>query len=48
MNTEKIMALDKDYVMQTYGRQPLALEKGKGLFGMLKVFHILTVWRVLL
>ena len=30
MNTEKIMALDKDYVMQTYGRQPLALEKGKG------------------
>ena len=30
MNTEKIMALDKDYVMQTYGRQPLALEKERG------------------
>ncbi|HHY01037.1 MAG TPA: acetylornithine transaminase [Methanothermobacter sp.] len=30
MNTEKIIALDKDYVMQTYGRQPLALKKGKG------------------
>jgi acetylornithine/N-succinyldiaminopimelate aminotransferase len=30
MNTEEIMALDKDYVMQTYGRQPLALNKGKG------------------
>ncbi len=24
------MALDKDYVMQTYGRQPLALKEGKG------------------
>lgn len=30
MNTEKIIDLDKDYVMQTYGRQPLALKKGKG------------------
>lgn len=30
MNTEEIMALDKKYVMQTYGRQPLALEKGSG------------------
>ncbi len=30
MNTEEIMALDKDYVMQTYGRQPLALKEGKG------------------
>lgn len=30
MNTEEIIALDKDYVMQTYGRQPLALKKGKG------------------
>ncbi len=30
MNTEEIMALDKKYVMQTYGRQPLALEKGNG------------------
>ena len=24
------MALDKEYVMQTYGRQPLALKEGKG------------------
>jgi acetylornithine/N-succinyldiaminopimelate aminotransferase len=30
MNTDEIMALDKDYVMQTYGRQPLALKKGSG------------------
>ncbi len=30
MNTEEIMALDKEYVMQTYGRQPLALKKGNG------------------
>ncbi|BDZ70094.1 hypothetical protein GCM10025861_06110 [Methanobacterium petrolearium] len=30
MNTEEIIALDKDYVMQTYGRQPLALKEGKG------------------
>ncbi|NYB52684.1 MAG: acetylornithine transaminase [Methanobacteriaceae archaeon] len=30
MNTEEIMALDKDYVMQTYGRQPLAIKEGKG------------------
>ncbi len=30
MNTEEIMALDKDYVMHTYGRQPLALKEGKG------------------
>ena len=30
MNTEEIMALDKEYVMQTYGRQPIALEKGSG------------------
>lgn len=30
MNTEEIMALDKKYVMQTYGRQPLALKKGSG------------------
>lgn len=30
MYTEEIMALDKEYVMQTYGRQPLALKKGKG------------------
>jgi acetylornithine/N-succinyldiaminopimelate aminotransferase len=30
MNTEQIMALDKEYVMQTYGRQPLALKEGKG------------------
>ncbi|BDZ67251.1 acetylornithine transaminase [Methanobacterium ferruginis] len=30
MNTNEIMALDKDYVMQTYGRQPLALKEGKG------------------
>lgn len=30
MNTEEIMALDKEYVMQTYGRQPLALSKGQG------------------
>lgn len=25
------MALDKEYVMQTYGRQPVALKKGKGV-----------------
>jgi acetylornithine/N-succinyldiaminopimelate aminotransferase len=30
MDTEEIMALDKEYVMQTYGRQPLALKKGRG------------------
>lgn len=30
MNTEEIIALDKEYVMQTYGRQPLALKKGIG------------------
>lgn len=30
MNTKEIIALDKEYVMQTYGRQPLALEKGSG------------------
>ena len=30
MNTNEIMALDKDYVMQTYGRQPLVLKEGKG------------------
>ncbi len=30
MNTKEIMVLDKEYVMQTYGRQPLALKKGEG------------------
>lgn len=30
MNTNEIIALDKEYVMQTYGRQPLALKKGLG------------------
>lgn len=30
MKTEEIMALDKKYVMQTYSRQPLAFQKGKG------------------
>jgi acetylornithine/N-succinyldiaminopimelate aminotransferase len=30
MNTKEIMDLDSKYVMQTYGRQPLALVKGKG------------------
>ncbi|OPX59168.1 MAG: Glutamate-1-semialdehyde 2,1-aminomutase [Methanobacterium sp. PtaB.Bin024] len=30
MKTEEIIDLDKDYVMQTYGRQPLALKEGKG------------------
>lgn len=30
MNTEEIMALDKDYVMQTYGRQPIAIKEGRG------------------
>lgn len=30
MNTKEIIALDKEYVMQTYGRQPLALKKGEG------------------
>ncbi len=30
MNTEEIMRLDKEYVMQTYGRQPIAIKKGSG------------------
>jgi len=30
MNTEEIINLDKKYVMQTYGRYPLALKEGKG------------------
>lgn len=30
MNTQKIIDLDKKYVMQTYGRQPLALIRGRG------------------
>lgn len=30
MNTEDIIALEKKYVMHTYGRQPLALSKGNG------------------
>jgi acetylornithine/N-succinyldiaminopimelate aminotransferase len=30
MNTKEIMDLDSKYVMHTYGRQPLALVKGKG------------------
>ena len=30
MNTEEIINLDKKYVMQTYGRQPLALKEGNG------------------
>ncbi len=30
MNTEEIMRLDKEYVMQTYGRQPIAIIKGNG------------------
>ncbi|MEN4018666.1 MAG: acetylornithine transaminase [Methanobacterium sp.] len=30
MNTSEIIDLDKRYVMQTYGRQPLALKEGKG------------------
>jgi len=30
MNTAEIINLDKKYVMQTYGRQPLALKEGKG------------------
>ncbi|MDP3035468.1 MAG: acetylornithine transaminase [Methanobacteriaceae archaeon] len=30
MNTQDIMDLDKKFVMQTYGRQPLALSHGKG------------------
>ncbi|MEN4006279.1 MAG: acetylornithine transaminase [Methanobacterium sp.] len=30
MNTDEIINLDKKYVMQTYGRQPLALKEGKG------------------
>ena len=30
MNTNEIMDMDKEYVMHTYGRQPLALVKGKG------------------
>jgi acetylornithine/N-succinyldiaminopimelate aminotransferase len=30
MNTKEIMDMDKEYVMQTYGRQPIALVRGKG------------------
>lgn len=30
LNTEEIIALDKEYVMQTYGRQPIAIKKGSG------------------
>lgn len=30
MNTQEIMDLEKKFVMQTYGRQPLALSHGKG------------------
>jgi acetylornithine/N-succinyldiaminopimelate aminotransferase len=30
MNTEEIMALDSNYVMNTYARQPIALKNGKG------------------
>ena len=30
MNTKEIMDMDSKYVMQTYGRQPLALVKGEG------------------
>jgi acetylornithine/N-succinyldiaminopimelate aminotransferase len=30
LNTEEIMRLDKEYVMQTYGRQPIAIKKGIG------------------
>ncbi|MCK9151035.1 acetylornithine transaminase [Methanobacterium alcaliphilum] len=30
MNTQEIIDLDKKFVMQTYGRQPLALSHGKG------------------
>ncbi len=30
MNTKEIMDLDSEYIMHTYGRQPLALVKGKG------------------
>ncbi len=30
MNTEEIINLDKKFVMQTYGRYPLALKEGKG------------------
>ena len=30
MNTEEIMALDRNYVMNTYARQPIAFKDGKG------------------
>ena len=30
MNTEDIMALDNNYIMNTYARQPIALKEGKG------------------
>ena len=30
MNTKEIMDMDSEYVMHTYGRQPLVLVKGKG------------------
>jgi acetylornithine/N-succinyldiaminopimelate aminotransferase len=30
MNTKEIMDMDKEYVMHTYGRQPIALVKGEG------------------
>jgi len=30
MNTQEIMDLEKDYMMHTFGRLPIALDKGKG------------------
>ncbi|MCX7615442.1 MAG: aminotransferase class III-fold pyridoxal phosphate-dependent enzyme, partial [Clostridiales bacterium] len=30
MNSKQVIALEKDYVMQTYGRFPVALSHGKG------------------
>ena len=30
MNFEQIKALDEQYVLQTYGRNPVAIDHGKG------------------
>ena len=31
MNSEKVIARDNDYVLHTYNRNPIVIEKGHGL-----------------
>ena len=31
MNSEKVIARDNDYVLHTYNRNPMVIEKGHGL-----------------